>query len=153
MEKCNVVIDACDGLSAKALIRLEAMERKIPVIMDTSDRGMLDIERYDILTQDDGFLHGRIDYETMVSLKSRETWTPDTLNLFVDFASASVKGRESLALMGTELVGWPQLHSDVASGGAFAAESCRRLMLGENLPDIRLYLELDEQLSIQDSNL
>jgi len=27
------------------------------------------------------------------------------------------------------------------------------LMLGENLPDIRLYLELDEQLSIQDSNL
>ncbi len=44
-------------------------------------------------------------------------------------------------------------HSDVASGGAFAAESCRRLMLGENLPDIRLYLELDEQLSIQDSNL
>jgi len=152
MEKCNVVIDACDGLSAKALIRLEAMERNIPVIMDTSDRGMLDIERYDILTQNDGFLHGRIDYETMVSLKSRETWTPETLNLFVDFASASVKGRESFALMGTELVGWPQLHSDVASGGAFAAESCRRLMLGENLPDIRLYLELDEQLSLQDSN-
>ncbi|HIG58388.1 MAG TPA: hypothetical protein EYF95_07175 [Flavobacteriales bacterium] len=152
IEKCNVVIDACDGLAAKALIRLEAMERKIPVIMDTSDRGMLDIERYDILTQDDGFLHGRIDYETMVSLKSRETWTPETLNLFVDFASASEKGRESLALMGTKLVGWPQLHSDVASGGAFAAESCRRLMLGENLPDIRLYIELDEQLSIQDSN-
>ena len=60
MGKCNIVIDACDGLAAKALIRLEAMERKIPVIMDTSDRGMLDIERYDILTHDDGFLHGRI---------------------------------------------------------------------------------------------
>ena len=150
---CDVVIDACDGLSAKAMIRLEAMDRKIPVIMDTSDRGMLDIERYDVLTQGDGFLHGRINFETMVSLRSRENWTPETLNLFVDFASASVKGRESLALMGSELVGWPQLHSDVASGGAFAAESCRRLMLGEDLPDTRLYLELDEQLSIQDANV
>jgi len=152
MDKCDVVIDACDGLSAKAMMRLEAMKRNIPVIMDTSDRGMLDIERYDILTQDDGFLHGRIDYETMVSLKSRDTWTPESLNLFIDFDSASEIGRESLALMGTVLVGWPQLHSEVASGGAFAAESCRRLMLGENLPDVRLYLELDEQLSIQNAN-
>jgi hypothetical protein len=153
MSRCDVVVDACDGLSAKSMIRLEAMERNIPVIMDTSDRGMLDIERYDILTKEDGYLHGRIDHKTMSSLRTRETWTPEALNLFVDFASASEKGRESLALMGTELVGWPQLHSAVASGGAFAAESCRRLMLGENLPDARLYLELDEQLSIQNANL
>ena len=50
VEGCDVVVDACDGLSAKALLRLEAKRQKRPLVMDTNDRGMLDIERYD--TQD-----------------------------------------------------------------------------------------------------
>ncbi|MGY8901607.1 MAG: hypothetical protein ACKVI1_03355, partial [Flavobacteriales bacterium] len=58
-------------------------------------------------------------------------------------------GQISLAKMGTELVGWPQLYSDVASGSAFAAEAARRLLLGEDIPDSRLYLEIDEQLSVK----
>jgi molybdopterin/thiamine biosynthesis adenylyltransferase len=149
MYQCDVVIDACDGLSAKAMIRLEALERKIPVIMDTSDRGMLDIERYDILNFTDGFLHGRIDAEKMASLRNKSNWDTETLNLFIDFSSASERGQISLAQMGTKLVGWPQLYSDVSSGSAFAAEAARRLMLGEDLPDSRLYLEIDEQLSVK----
>jgi hypothetical protein len=149
MNQCDVLIDACDGLSAKAMIRIEALDRKIPVIMDTSDRGMLDIERYDILNLTDGFLHGRIDYELMSSLRNKSQWDTETLNLFIDFSSASVRGQMSLAQMGTELVGWPQLYSDVASGSAFAAEAARRLLLGEDIPDSRLYLEIDEQLSVK----
>jgi tRNA A37 threonylcarbamoyladenosine dehydratase len=149
MNQCDVVIDACDGLAAKAMIRMEALERKIPVIMDTSDRGMLDIERYDILDVTDGFLHGRIDSETMTSLRKRSHWDTETLNLFIDFSTASERGQMSLAKMGTELVGWPQLYSDVASGSAFAAEAARRLLLGEDIPDSRLYLEIDEQLSVK----
>ena len=149
MNQCDVLIDACDGLSAKAMIRIEALDRKIPVIMDTSDRGMLDIERYDILNLTDGFLHGRIDYELMSSLRNKSHWDTETLNLFIDFSSASVRGQMSLAQMGTELVGWPQLYSDVASGSAFAAEAARRLLLGEDIPDSRLYLEIDEQLSVK----
>ena len=149
MNQCDVVIDACDGLSTKAMIRLEALDRKIPVIMDTSDRGMLDIERYDLLNFTDGFLHGRIDAKKMASLRNTSNWDTDTLNLFIDFSSASKKGQNSLAQLGTTLVGWPQLFTDVASGSAFAAEAARRLMLGEDLPDSRLYLEIDEQLSVK----
>jgi tRNA A37 threonylcarbamoyladenosine dehydratase len=149
MTGCDVVVDACDGLSAKAMIRIEALEKRIPIVMDTSDRGMLDIERYDLTQIEDGFLHGRIDASTMHSLRDRVNWDMETLDLFIDFQSASERGQMSLAQMGTVLVGWPQLHSDVASGGAFAAETCRRLMLGENLPDTRLYLELDEQLTVK----
>ncbi|MBC8151040.1 MAG: ThiF family adenylyltransferase, partial [Bacteroidetes bacterium] len=149
MNQCDVVIDACDGLAAKAMIRIEALERKIPVIMDTSDRGMLDIERYDILNSTDGFLHGRIDSERMTLLRKRSHWDTETLNLFIDFSTASERGQMSLAKMGTDLVGWPQLYSDVASGSAFAAEAARRLLLGEDIPDSRLYLEIDEQLSVK----
>ncbi|PCJ82606.1 MAG: hypothetical protein COA49_00665 [Bacteroidetes bacterium] len=149
MTGCDVVVDACDGLAAKAMIRIEALERRIPIVMDTSDRGMLDIERYDLTQIEDGFLHGRIDASTMHSLRNRNDWDMESLNLFIDFNSASDRGQNSLAQIGTSLVGWPQLHSEVASGGAFAAETCRRLMLGENLPDSRLYLELDEKLTVK----
>ena len=38
-------------------------------------------------------------------------------------------------------------YTGVASGGAHAAEACRRLALGENLPDTRIIMDLHEQLT------
>ena len=35
----------------------------------------------------------------------------------------------------------------VAAGGAHVAEVCRRLLLGEDLPDARIYMDLNEQLT------
>jgi hypothetical protein len=64
----------------------------------------------------------------------------------VDLSVASHRGKESLSLVGSELVGWPQLYSDVASGAGMAVAAARRIFLGENAPDIRIYLSLDEQL-------
>ena len=55
----------------------------------------------------------------------------------------------SLPKVGTELVSWPQTYTGVAAGGAHAAEACRRLALGEELPDTRITLDLNEQLSLQ----
>ena len=148
MDGLDVVCDACDEVSAKARIRKEARKRGLPVIMETSDRGMLDVERYD---QPDaipaGYLHGRIDEEAMAQLLNAPGWEPAHLDLFVDLAEASERGVSSLQEVGQTLVGWPQLYSDVASGGAFAAQATRKILLGESMPDARLYLALDEQLS------
>ncbi len=148
LDGLDIVCDACDEVSAKARIRKEAKERRLPVIMETSDRGMLDVERYDMPESiPAGYLHGRIDEETMGQLLNAPGWEPAHLDLFVDLAQASERGVSSLQEVGQTLVGWPQLYSDVASGGAFAAQATRKILLGESMPDARLYLALDEQLT------
>lgn len=148
VEGCNVLVDACDTLSAKALLRLHAQTSGIPVVMDTNDRGMLDVERYDDpAVCADGFVHGRIDRATMERFAEAPGWTPEALDAFVDVASASVRGQQSLAQVGTTLVSWPQTYTGVAAGGAHAAEACRRLALGESLPDKRIYMDLHEQFT------
>ena len=144
---CDVVCDACDEFSAKALLRREAKRRGIPVVMDTSDRGMLDIERYDLPEgRGAGYLHGRIseaDCDRLVEGRVE----PQDLGLFVDLGEASERGRRSLAEVGATLVGWPQLYSEVAAGGAHAAEAARRILLGERVPDTRIFLALHDQLA------
>ena len=147
LEGCDVVVDACDSLSVKALLRLEASKQRCPLVMDTNDRGMLDIERYDNLAGTDEFLHGRIDRETLEQFAKSPNWSPEALDAFVDVAQASKRGQESLPLIGSELVSWPQTYTGVAAGGAHAAEACRRLALGEDLPDARIILDLNEQFS------
>ena len=144
MSGCDLVCDACDEFGAKALLRREAKHRGIPVVMDTSDRGMLDIERYDLPGVD--YLHGRIseaDCERMAGGGA----VPGDLKLFVDVDRASDRGRLSLAEVGSTLVGWPQLYSEVAAGGAHAAEAARRILLGERIPDTRIFLALHDQLT------
>lgn len=147
-EDLDLVCDACDDLATKANIRLQARARQLPVVMDTSDRGMLDIERYDWPDQiPSGYLHGRIDEQMMLLFAGSNRWTPDALDAFVDLSAVSDRGRASLAEVGRTLVAWPQLYSEVAAGGAAAAQAARRILLGETIPDSRIYLDLDEQLA------
>ena len=56
----DLVIEECDSVDIKILARIKARQRGIPVLMDTSDRGMVDIERYD-LDSSYPILHGLID--------------------------------------------------------------------------------------------
>ena len=145
-----MVIDACDSLAIKAQLRITAKTRGCPVVMDTNYRGMLDIERYDRADWTvDGYLHGRIDEASMQAFSQAPSWTPEALQAFVNVEQASDRGRMSLPKVGTELVSWPQTYTGVAAGGAHAAEACRRLALGEELPDTRITLDLNEQLSLQ----
>ena len=58
-------------LAGKAHLRLQAAQQGCPLVMDTNDRGMLDIERYDQPVE--GFVHGRIDEATMRALPP--AWT------------------------------------------------------------------------------
>ena len=146
-EGLDLVCDACDDLATKAAIRIQARGRQIPVVMDTSDRGMLDIERYDWPDHiPHGYLHGRIDEQMMLLFAGSNRWTSDALDAFVDLGQISERGRASLAEVGRSLVAWPQLYGEVAAGGALAAQAARRILLGESIPDTRLYLDLDEQL-------
>ena len=140
----DLVSDACDQVKAKANLRWQAKQKGIPLIMETSDRGMLDIERYD--WPDTPFLHGRVSESMLHEMRRADGWTPDFFDAFIDVSAASERGRLSLSEVGKSLVGWPQLYSDVAGGGAHAAQTIRKILLGEPVADARLYLEWDEQL-------
>lgn len=142
-EGLDIVCDACDQVSAKANIRSHAREVGIPVVMETSDRGMIDVERYDWSNQP--ILHGRIDEQMLEEMKEAAAWTPAFFNAFIDIENASERGRLSLEEMGKSLVGWPQLYTDVAAGGAHAAQLIRKILMGEPVQDARIYLEWDEQ--------
>ena len=145
MEGCDVVVDACDSLAMKAHLRLQAAQQGCPLVMDTNDRGMLDIERYD--HADPGLRarsHRRSDHARLHRngpLDARST------GRLCGCGNASERGRMSLPKVGSELVSWPQTYTGVAAGGAHAAEACRRLALGENLPDARITMDLHEQLT------
>jgi len=143
----DLVVDACDAPSAKALLRLGARDRRMSLIMETNDRGLLDIERYDLEETED-FLHGRLTAEQLTELAGGGVWTPELLDAFVDLSSISDRAKESLGEVGKTLVGWPQLHSDVAIGAGMAASVARRILLGEDLADQRIRFDLNEQLSI-----
>ena len=143
----DLVVDACDAPSAKALLRLGARDRRMPLVMETNDRGLLDIERYDLEETED-FLHGRLTAEQLTELAGGGAWTPELLDAFVDLSAISDRAKESLEEVGKTLVGWPQLHSDVAIGAGMTATVARRILLGEDLADQRIRFDFNEQLSV-----
>ncbi|MBO74290.1 MAG: hypothetical protein CMD33_03345 [Flavobacteriales bacterium] len=144
MTGVDFVCDACDQVKAKANLRWHAKANGIPLIMETSDRGMIDIERYD--EADTPFLHGRISDDMLMEMRNASAWRPEFFDAFIDISQASGRGVASLQAVGTSLVGWPQLFTDVAAGGAHAAQIIRSIFLGEHVPDARHYFEWNEQL-------
>lgn len=44
----DLVIEECDALDMKLAVRQAARTHRVPVVMETSDRGLLDVERFDL---------------------------------------------------------------------------------------------------------
>ena len=48
LDGLDIVVEECDSLDVKALVRESARARRLPVVMASSDRGLIDIERFDL---------------------------------------------------------------------------------------------------------
>ncbi|HTK21193.1 MAG TPA: Rv1355c family protein [Mucilaginibacter sp.] len=145
--KLDILVDECDGLDIKILARYKARELHIPVIMDTSDRGMLDIERFD-LEPDRPLLHGTVTGINPQNIKelSNEDKVPVILQMLgVDNISARAKA--SMVEVQQSINTWPQLASSVALGGAAGADACRRILLDQFRGSGRYYIDFDEIVS------
>ena len=146
MSGLDIVIEECDALDVKALVRLSARAARIPVVMATSDRGMVDVERFD-LDPDRPILHGLIGdsgIDALAGLSARDK-IPHVLRL-VDAAHGSARGAASMLEVGRTISTWPQLASDVVVGAAAAAEAVRRIGLGEPLPSGRARIDIGDAL-------
>ncbi|HEX5553075.1 MAG TPA: ThiF family adenylyltransferase [Chitinophagaceae bacterium] len=140
----DLLVDECDSLDIKLLCRRKARTAGIPVLMDTSDRGMIDIERFD-LEPDRPLFHGIVSEEEISPEIMNDPKLRVHLSLKIAGAdSVSQRMKDSLSEIGKTISTWPQLASAVALGGAAIAEITRKITLGENQPSGRFYVDMDD---------
>jgi molybdopterin/thiamine biosynthesis adenylyltransferase/nitroreductase len=147
LDGLDLVIEECDSLDMKFLVREAARERRIPVIMETSDRGVLDVERYDLEPQRPIFhgLLGDMDSTKLAGLSLAEKG-PYVLRMLGP-NDVSSRGAASLFELGSTITGWPQLASEVTLGAVTTAAAVRRFGLAGDLPSGRVRFDVEEVLS------
>jgi hypothetical protein len=141
LDGLDIVIEECDSLDAKVLIREVARTRRLPVLMATSDRGLLDVERFDI-EPSRPIMHGLIgdvDSARLANLTNEEK-LPHALRM-TDATQVSSRMAASLIEVGKTLSTWPQLSSEVALNASVVTEAVRRIGLCETLPSGRVRID------------
>jgi tRNA A37 threonylcarbamoyladenosine dehydratase len=143
----DLLVEECDDLHMKIRLRERARELRIPVIMETSDRGLLDIERFD-LEPTRPVLHGALAgtrAERLRELSTKEK-VPFVLAI-VDAEQASCAALASMIEVKRSISTWPQLASSVALGGAVVTDAARRVLLGTLRKSGRFRVDIDEIVS------
>jgi molybdopterin/thiamine biosynthesis adenylyltransferase len=142
LDGLNIVVEECDSLDMKVTVRQRARARGIPVLMATSDRGLVDIERFD-LEPGRPIMHGLLGDVDPVSLSRMTSGAKVPLLLrFLQAEHLSARGAASLLEIDRTLSTWPQVSADVAAGAPVIAEAVRRIGLGEHLPSGRTRLDI-----------
>lgn len=144
----DLLVEECDSVDIKILARLKAKEFRVPVVMDTSDRGLIDVERFD-LEPERPIMHGSMKHLDLnvVNGDMSAQQKYEYIMTMVDLESLSESMRSCLPLIGRELVTWPQLGSHVSHGGAMAGDIGRRLLIGKMDWSGRWYVDLDHLLA------
>jgi molybdopterin/thiamine biosynthesis adenylyltransferase len=142
LDGLDVVVEECDSLDMKAVTRIGARDRRIPVVMATSDRGMVDVERFDH-DAERPILHGLLgdlDVKLLPGMSSRDK-IPHMLR-HLEAERLSPRGSASLIEVDRTLSTWPQLASDVVIGASAVAEAVRRIGLDEGLKSGRCRVDV-----------
>ncbi|MGA7055323.1 MAG: Rv1355c family protein [Mycobacterium sp.] len=142
LDGLNIVVDECDSLDMKISVREGARARRIPVMMATSDRGLLDVERFDLQPQRP-ILHGlmgELDAALLGGMSSREK-VPHMLR-FLEAEQSVARALASVVEIDHTLSTWPQVSGDVVLGATAIAEAVRRLGLGEHLRSGRTRIDV-----------
>jgi hypothetical protein len=146
--KLDICIEVCDGLFAKIFAREKAKEFQIPVVMNSSDRGTTDIERFD-LNPNLPLLHGMIDHLDLDALKKAKTNEEKIPFLLAMLGpkTSSKRLMDSMLEIKKSITTWPQLASGVTFGGGICTDVCRRILLKEFTKSGRYFVDVEEQIS------
>ncbi len=145
--KLDLLVEVCDGLDIKIVSRFKARELGVPVVMDTNDRGMLDIERFD-LEPDRPILHGLagdLDPSKIKGLTNEEK-IPYILKM-IGAETISTRLKASMMEVEQSINTWPQLASSVVLGGALTTDVSRKILLDQNHVSGRFYVDFDDMIS------
>ncbi len=152
-KKLDILIDECDGLDIKFLCRTKAKEYQIPVLMDTSDRGMLDVERFD-LEPNRSIFHGLVDHmdtSKIKEAKTNEEKVPYVLAI-IGWETISDKMKASMVEIEETVSTWPQLASAVAMGGGMTCDVSRRILLDQFHDSGRYFVDVEEIITDKSIN-
>src|SRR5581483_3550730 len=103
-------------LDMKASVREGARARGIPVLMATSDRGLLDVERFDLEPRRP-ILHGLlgdVDFARLSGMSNREKIP--YMQRFLEAEQFSARAVASVVEIDRTLSTWPQVAGDVVLG-------------------------------------
>jgi len=140
----DLLIDECDSLDMKVHLRHHARALRIPVLMESSDRCLVDIERFD-LEPDRPIFHdllGDFRPQDLIGLSTQEK-VPYVLQI-VGEPTMSARARASMIEVGVSIKTWPQLASAVTMGGGVAADVARRMNLGSIRHSGRYWVDVEE---------
>lgn len=147
--RLDLLVEECDDLRMKVLAREHARKLGIPVVMSTSDRGLLDVERFD-REANRPVLHGlldQVDAKNLSGLTTKDK-VPYVLDI-LDPDRLSERMLASLVEIEETIVTWPQLASAVTMGGALVADTARRILLGQMHASGRFYVDLCDVITDQ----
>ena len=141
----DVLVEECDSLPIKIASRVKAKALGVPVLMDTSDRGMMDIERFD-LHKDRPIFHGLLEgfgdeNRLLVQLPERSR---EMMMSLLEYENLSDRVKFSFSEIGKSITTWPQLASSVIMGGAACCHYCRMILLKQPVESGRYYIDLEE---------
>ncbi|WP_209331485.1 ThiF family adenylyltransferase [Lunatimonas salinarum] len=140
----DILVEECDSLPVKISSRIMAKAHGIPVLMDTSDRGMMDVERFD-LEPDRPIFHGLLrsfgDEGGLSGLLPEKS--KDIMMGLLEFEQLSDRAKYSFTQIGRTITTWPQLASSVIMGGAACSQLCRMILLNQKVTSGRYYLDLE----------
>lgn len=138
----DLLLEECDNPSVKIAAREHARALGLPVLMECNDRGMLDVERFD-LEPARPLLHGLLGDINVADVADLDQQGMVKLILaMVDAERISPELAAAFPQLGKTLSSWPQLASGVALGGALTAEAARRILLGRPCESGRFYVDL-----------
>ena len=143
--KLDLLVEESDGFDVKILSRYKARKLKIPVIMEASDRCMVDVERFD-LEPNRSILHGLVDHldiATLKSLRTNEEKIPYMLDV-LGIDTASIRLKASMLEIEQSINTWPQLASAVTMGGGITADVSRRMLLNQYTQSGRYHIDIEE---------
>jgi molybdopterin/thiamine biosynthesis adenylyltransferase len=144
----NVIIDEVDNLAIKYLLRIQAKNKKLPVVMaaDNGDNGIIDIERYD-LNPKTKFFHGRMgktSYKELISLD--KMGIGKMITKLVRPENVTPRMQKSLLEIGKSIISWPQLGGAATLNGSAVAYCVRQIVTGQPIENNRAIISLDEKL-------
>ena len=145
--KLDLLVEECDAIDVKILARQRAKALGIPVIMDTSDRGLLDVERFDI-EPDRPILHGLVDHldiDAAGRARTSEEKLPFVLPI-LGLEELSTRMKASMLEIESTVTTWPQLASSVIMGGGVSGHVARRILLRETVSSGRWWLDPDDMM-------
>ena len=141
--KLNLLIEECDSLDIKILSRIKAKEYQIPVVMETNDRGMIDIERFD-LDSNYPLLHnliGDVSWQSLSNLTTEQK-LPMMMKLAA-FQTISPRQKLTVLELGQSISTWPQLASNVVMGAGVTVDVARRILLNQLSVSGRFYIDVE----------